>query len=616
MITVDLLDRDSVLRDASSNPHLNNLEVNWKSLTRTVSGKVVGSSYNGSMAWIGVPYAVPSREIETWFPTRDPYPWKGIFRAVRKMPPFYQLSYDINPKKSSLVGCRDAFFLNIWSPYGVPEERRKAKYPVMIWVHGGGNRIGNANDYDGSILSASQGIVVVSVSYRIGVWGFFCHRSLRQKAENIWESTGNYGLGDIVSSIRWVINNIEGFGGDPSNITLAGVSSGATNILALSASPSLKGLFGKAIVMSGTPEFCSVEEAEGDDYSKGKTKPGRSFLLSSSNIADVLMGEFRSEGRSSKGLVGVNESSFLYEDLVGFSAENIICAQLLLCERSGSSFWGEPVPAPISDGLNILEYSREENISGGLVPDSLVIGCARHEISCIPPFYNNFSLNKVVSERGDFGDGVEKHFSVVDISGLAFVKYNVIGFVESLYSSSGIPVFVYVFDCDVLDPLPEVGGLRVGSTHGLDVLFLFQSKLLGKEYFQTSVVGVDDFSFRQISNKFMGYLSGFMVGNCSSAVPLSLNEMWPSWSESGRHVIVFGYSEGALSVRVVEDEVIAGSELVKLECERIFSRFGRDESFVVVDCISGLYRKGLIHCDEEFISSLEAIIEAQVSQGG
>jgi para-nitrobenzyl esterase len=141
----------------------------------------------------------------------------------------------------------DCLFLNIWTPAGTPEDR----LPVMVWIHGGGYTAGSASHlafYDGEQL-ASKGVVLVSINYRLGPFGFFAHPLLSQESER--GVSGNYGLLDQIAALRWVQRNIEAFGGDPGCVTVFGESAGAGSVAHLLVSPLADGLFHRAIAQSG-----------------------------------------------------------------------------------------------------------------------------------------------------------------------------------------------------------------------------------------------------------------------------------------------------------------------------------------------------------------------------
>ncbi len=142
----------------------------------------------------------------------------------------------------------DCLFLNVWT---AKVGTRRPLRPVMVWIHGGSNVMGSGRSswYDGTQL-AHQGVVVVTINYRLGLYGFFTHPAL--SAESPHSSSGNYGLLDQLEALRWVQRNIAQFGGDPERVTVFGESAGAIDILHLLTSPLSEGLFHRAIVQSGS----------------------------------------------------------------------------------------------------------------------------------------------------------------------------------------------------------------------------------------------------------------------------------------------------------------------------------------------------------------------------
>ncbi len=174
-------------------------------------------------------------------------PWKGVREATQFGPACVQPKstsvnvYTDDPPRMS----EDCLYLNIWQPTKV-----KSGAPVMVWIHGGAFRSGHTASpvYDGSEL-ARRGVVIVSISYRMGILGFLAHPQL--SAESPQHVSGNYGLLDQMAALQWVKENIAAFGGDPANVTIFGESAGALSVMDLVASPQAKGLFTKAIAESG-----------------------------------------------------------------------------------------------------------------------------------------------------------------------------------------------------------------------------------------------------------------------------------------------------------------------------------------------------------------------------
>jgi para-nitrobenzyl esterase len=141
----------------------------------------------------------------------------------------------------------NCLFLNMW----MPAHPATPKLPVMVWIYGGGFAAGSSSEprQDGGNLS-KQGVLVVSMNYRLGIFGFFAHSALAKESDH--NSAGNYGLLDQLAALRWVHDNIATLGGDPENVTIFGQSAGSSSVSALVASPLAKGLFQKAIGESGS----------------------------------------------------------------------------------------------------------------------------------------------------------------------------------------------------------------------------------------------------------------------------------------------------------------------------------------------------------------------------
>nr|WP_114952664.1 carboxylesterase family protein [Sphingosinicella terrae] len=218
------------------------------------AGAVRGTMEDGLRVFLGLPFAQPPVGDRRWQPPAELPRWEGVrdgtrfgascIQPVRRAPSIY--ADDVGPTSE------DCLTLNVWAP------ERAEGAPVFVWIYGGALTSGASrlSMYDGAAL-ARQGLVVVSINYRVGVLGYLAHPEL--SAESDERISGNYGLLDQIAALRWINRNIAAFGGDPAQVTIAGESAGALSVMYLMASPDARGLFQRAIAQSAymlsTPEL-------------------------------------------------------------------------------------------------------------------------------------------------------------------------------------------------------------------------------------------------------------------------------------------------------------------------------------------------------------------------
>jgi len=224
----------------------------------TINGgqvKGVETPTKGIIAYKGIPFAAPPLGKLRWREPQPVLPWKGVKTADKYGAAAMQITWDPQSfygkewrASGSVPFNEDCLYLNIWTPAAGDKNK---KLPVAMWIHGGGYREGFAfePEMDGGEDWASRGVIFVSVTYRLGVIGFFSHPLLSAESPN--GVSGNYGLMDQAAALKWINDNIEQFGGDPKNITIFGQSAGAGSVQSLCASPISKNLVSKAISMSG-----------------------------------------------------------------------------------------------------------------------------------------------------------------------------------------------------------------------------------------------------------------------------------------------------------------------------------------------------------------------------
>jgi len=232
-------------------------------IVSTTAGKVQGEVVDGIYTFKGIPFAADTGGANRWAAPKDPEPWSDVRDATTFMDRCPQAESDggfISLVEKLTDWCpqavsddtpmsEDCLGLNVYTP------ALDEKLPVMVWIHGGGLINGAGSFYPGEVLAKAGDVIVVTINYRLGFLGYFAHPEL---------SGTNFGLLDQVKALEWVSENIESFGGDPSNVTIFGESAGGASVLALMASPLSEGLFQRVISESpGIMESPNVTVSEG-----------------------------------------------------------------------------------------------------------------------------------------------------------------------------------------------------------------------------------------------------------------------------------------------------------------------------------------------------------------
>jgi para-nitrobenzyl esterase len=225
------------------------------SVAETTNGKVRGFIHKDIFNFLGIPYGANTSGKNRFMPPQKPDPWNDIFPAVywpnaapQLLDNFYANRYlaftDYWHYDDVSENCLG---INVWTP-GYKENTKR---PVLLWIHGGGYTSGNSiehPEYHGENLSRQGNIVFCSLNHRLGPLGF---SNLAGIGGEKFEASGNVGMLDIVAALEWIRDNISNFGGDPGNVTIMGQSGGGAKVCTLTAMPSAKGLFHKAVVLSG-----------------------------------------------------------------------------------------------------------------------------------------------------------------------------------------------------------------------------------------------------------------------------------------------------------------------------------------------------------------------------
>ena len=237
----------------------------------------------------GIPYAAPPVGDLRWKAPKAPASWSGVRDAKEFSPVCWQTAYpETSPYYSPLPPVNeDCLYLNVWTAAKSDKERR----PVMVWIHGGGytKGMGSTATYNGENF-AKKGVVLVTINYRLGIFGFMAHPELTKESDV--HSSGNYGLLDMIAALQWVQKNIAAFGGDPKRVTIFGESAGSSAVNYLMASPLAKGLFQRVIGESGANFGRHVTLAEGE---QGGAKLGTLGQLRAKSADELVkvQGSFR-----------------------------------------------------------------------------------------------------------------------------------------------------------------------------------------------------------------------------------------------------------------------------------------------------------------------------------
>lgn len=245
---------------------------------KTNSGAVSGVEAGDLIVYKGIPFAKPPVGDLRWRAPQPVEPWRGVMAADKYRADCMQIPYKADAAPLGEKPSEDCLYANVWAPASMSAKKR----PVMVWIYGGGYVNGGSSPpvYSGAKFAESD-VVFVSFNYRIGRFGFFAHPGLTKEAAGA--PHGNYGILDQIAALKWVKSNIAAFGGDPDNVTIFGESAGGGSVHTLATTPLAKGLFNKAIVLSGGgrdmlgplrssaqaeaigAEFASSKGVEGDD---------------------------------------------------------------------------------------------------------------------------------------------------------------------------------------------------------------------------------------------------------------------------------------------------------------------------------------------------------------
>jgi para-nitrobenzyl esterase len=276
-------------------------------IVTTTDGAIRGTAGPEGDAFLGLPYATPPTGNLRWRPPQPPAHWRGVREATSFAPSCPQ-NPSANPFLPPGLMSEDCLYLNVYRP--APRSSDEGGRPVLVWIHGGGLTQDGGRNYDPTTTLAADGVVVVTINYRLGALGFLAHPALASRPGG---PAGNYGLMDQQAALRWVQANIGRFGGNPHNVTIAGESAGGLSVLAQMVSPGARGLFQKALIQSGTfalnQQPLAAAETAGEAFAAKAGCPDQTAAcLRNLPVADLVSSPFA-------GIPGVVDGQVLTEPI-------------------------------------------------------------------------------------------------------------------------------------------------------------------------------------------------------------------------------------------------------------------------------------------------------------
>ena len=462
---------------------------------QTLYGPVKGFEDTGrTWVWKAIPYAKPPVGPLRWRAPQEPEPWKETLEETEFCSACPQ--YDTG---GSIFGSEDCLYLNVWRPRSEAQD-----LPVYFWIHGGGNSAGSASDegYDGANIAGKSNMVVVTTNYRLGPLGWFTHSSLHSGDE--LDDSGNYGTLDLIKALTWVQRNIEAFGGDPDNVTIAGESAGAINVFSLLISPLAEDLFHKAIAQSGIPITTAVNAGE-------------------ESVRDVAMKLLVNDGTS----VDEGAAESYLDSISAIEIEEYLrykTPEQLLAGYESVSFSMISLPFIFEDGT-VIPQTGFETLEAGTYPNKvpIIIGSNKDETKLFlfmdPMFTGKDELYQAVTS---YTSDLWKAAGVDEIA-------------RQLRMNAEQPeVYVYQFLWGSgweagESVLPEPWDLELGACHGLDIPFFFGNEgIFGP--LTTFIFTEENRPGREaLSDAMMTYAANFARTGNPNETGAGLTE-WTPWS--------------------------------------------------------------------------------------
>jgi para-nitrobenzyl esterase len=580
-----------------------------------VAGPVVGfTTVDGAHAWRGVPYAQPPVGALRWRAPRALPAWTAPREALAPGPACVQFPMALltGDDSGGIVGSEDCLHLSIFAPSATPEAvpDGDARWPVMVWIHGGGNLMGESGSYDWGRFAVEHGTVVVALNYRLGLFGWFRHEALWGSGDDAFDRSGNFGTLDLVHGLRWVRDNVAAFGGDPGNVTIFGESAGGNDVIALLLAPPARGLFHRAISQSGGTWSASIAGAE---HWSDDPEPGRRFS-SREVLAQLLVADGRADDRdAARAIAASMTAAETGAFLRGRSAEALMD---VLDARGDVSM--DTVPLTIREGTVVPEGPMIDRFAAGdytRVPT--ILGSNRDESKLFMAFdpEHTWQLLGFLPRLRD----PERYDRDAEYGSDSWKAEGVDEIAIEMRRVQGPSVWAYRFDWDE-EPTRLGTDLSrlIGAAHGLEIPFVMGIDHLGPVDAQL-VTDRNRPGRRWLSERMGSYWAAFArSGDPGRGVEGDLPH-WAPWddtSEDSPRFLVFDTQQGG-GLRMSAEYVTADRLAQRLMRDPRFDDEERCEALAeLVDTFPRYARaEALPSCDETKLAGLAEVRGQSASAG-
>jgi para-nitrobenzyl esterase len=522
------------------------------------SGEVMGfANPAGGYSWLGIPYAAPPTGDLRWRAPQPVRAWSGSRNALLPGEPCTQYGSQLGGvgTPGSQQGSEDCLYVNVYSPKLSAGELTSRSLPVMVWIHGGGNTVGHGAFVDGGVLAAREQVVVVTINYRLGPFGWFVppgNPRLASHGPGDLDGSGNYGSLDVVAALRWVQRNARAFGGDPGNVTVFGESAGGTNALALLVTPAAEGLFHRLIVQSLGFGFSAIPN---DDSPLSTAAVLRRLLVTQGRAADAAAAEALAQRMSAE-----EQATFLR----GVDPWALYEAY----PRPGSEW--DRIPSVFQDGVVI----RRGDLAALLADPAThidvptVLGTNRDEPKIFMAFdprlvRSAFGLPYALRDPANY-EREARYRSLL-------WKADGVDSIAERLAAHGAPAYAYRWDWDEQGKAYGVIDLSmvVGAAHGLEIPFVFgffdlgpRSELLFHERNEAGRL--------ELSARMMSYWAEFAATGNPGRGRNAQAPQWLPWSADAAapRMMVFDTPAGG-GIRMLPSNVSRDTVVAIMQDERL-----------------------------------------------